>query len=150
MTKAEQKKKERKEKIDFINVAAKEVLKSIGKYLDDSARKCTVRLSISNSNRYFSFHRYCDDLSICIYQSGDIDFHFKEGFHSDIDMRVVHYETVPDDPKAVLEQLRTDVDLVVHSYLQYDWHCFMDYQWGSKNGDWRDKTRLFLKECKGL
>ena len=52
--------------------------------------------------------------------------------------------------KAVLDQLRTDVDLVVHSYLQYDWHCFMDYQWGSKNGDWRDKTRLFLKKCKGL
>ena len=151
MTKAEQKKLETKAKNDFIDAAANLVLESIGKHLTDRTEKCSIRMNMNGKNRYFNFGRYGENMRIAVYRTGDIDIRFNEAFHDNVDIRVVHYEDVPTDPEAALRQLKEDLYLVIESYLNYYWHGFMDYQWlSSLDMDWRERTKLFMEECKDL
>ena len=150
MTKAEQKKLEKQAKNDFIDTATNVVLSSIGKHLTDRTKKCAVRMNANGRNRYFNFERYGEHLRIAIYRSGDIDLRFHEACHSEVEIRAVHYENVPGDPDAAMEQLTVDIDMVVDCFMNYYWHGFMDYLCHVGDGDWRETVRIFQKECEQL
>ena len=151
MTKAEQKKLATKAKNDFIDAATNVVLSSIGKHLTDRTKKCAVRMNANGRNRYFNFERYGEHLRIAIYRTGDVDFRFHEFCHTEVEIRAVHYEDVPRNPEASLEQLKADIDMVIDSFLNYYWHGFMDYQWLSDTEmDWRERAKYFMEECKEL
>ena len=148
MTKAEQKKLETKARHEFIDAAAGVILTSIGKHLSDRTEKCSIRMNMNGKNRYFNFERFGQHLRIAVYTTGDIDFRFTESCHSTVDIRVVHYENVPENPKAALKQLKTDADLVIDSFLNYYWHGFMDYVCHIGDESWQDTVRVFQKECR--
>lgn len=151
MTKAEQKRLAKQAKDDFIDAATNMVLNSIGKHLIDRTKKCAVRMNANGRNRYFNFERYGEHLRIAIYRTGDIDFRFHEFCHTEVEIRAVHYENVPENPEAALSQLQTDIEMVVDCFLNYYWHAFMDYQWFSTlEMDWRERIQYFMEECKDL
>ena len=148
---AKQQNSEREEKAGFIKAASKAVLISIDKHLFNQAKKVSVNMTVYGQNRYFTLHRYCEDLKICIYRSGDIDFHFKEFSHNDVNVRVIHYETVPQDPEAALIQFSSDLDFVISCFMSEYCNGFMDYQASTSSDlDWRSRALLFLDECKNV
>ena len=150
MTKAEQKKLEKQAKNDFIDEATTVVLGSIGKHFTDRTEKCAVRMNVNGRNRYFNFERYGEHLRIAIYRSGDIDIRFHEACHSEVEIRAVHYENVPEDPDTAMKQLTADINMIVDCFMNYYWHGFMDYLCHVGDGDWRERVRFFMEECKEL
>jgi len=61
---AKQQNSEREEKAGFIKAASKAVLISIDKHLFNQAKKVSVNMTVYGQNRYFTLHRYCEDLKI--------------------------------------------------------------------------------------
>lgn len=127
MTKAEQKKAERKKRYDFVDEAAKIVLDEALAAIPHSGRKTQIRLNATNCNRYFYIHRYCEDLKFLIYRSGDIDIILHECCHKDAEARIVHYEEAAKNPNIALERFRDDVRKMVSDFMNLDWHYVMDY-----------------------
>lgn len=148
MTKAEQRAYEKEQKYSFIKQVTETVLKSIGESLVPNTTKVNIRLTVSGNNRYFDFHRYCEDMSICIYTNGNVSFCFKEFCHSDVNIQEVLYEELGDDKREYLKRIKEDVDLIITIYLHHYWHGFLDYMCHlEKESDWRDVAKSFLKEC---
>ena len=137
----------RKKKQEIVAQATKVVMDEVSSRLQTKMKESNleIRVKVQNNNRYFGLHRYGEDLRILVYQSGDVDCHFKDILHSDVSIRVIHYEDTIED-KDIMEQFRKDVELMVTCFFRYDWHIFMDYMSDMKERSWRDTMKMFIEE----
>lgn len=146
MTQAELRNQKFLTKQGFITAAAQCVAAKTIELLGGSRRQLKVELFAKNNNRYFNLQRYCESLSVKIYQSGEIDVTLKEFCHDDITLRLVTYAAAEPDPDAALQCFRDDISILIEDYITGDWHTLMDFlsqQLPGDDGsiDWRSAEK---------
>lgn len=146
MTKAEQKKKASQDKHAFITAAAQIIPRKALDLLSGSRRNLKVNLTVKNQYFYFNLHRFCEDLNVQIYRSGDIDVELREVTHNEIKIRLVFFEEAASDFEKAIGQFEKDITLLIEDFVNEDWHSLMDYmgEYTTTDGtDWRAADKAY-------
>ena len=100
----------------FTAQAVNETFQSLGNALQDFGSDVRLTMTISGHNRYLTLSKYQESFKVCIYKSGDIDFHFKDPVYGDVRLRMVSYPDV-NDLTATLQKFRNQLDWALNIFL---------------------------------
>lgn len=146
MTKSEKIKRE--EKKAFIDRAFHCAMEAVTHAAKLEAR-AQVRVLMQRGNRYIRCHRYCEDFSILIYKSGDIDIVFMEPCHGSVKIRIFEYNS--DNQNDFLIHFTEDLQDALEAYATVSMHIFLSYFPLTENpGEaWHDELLTTLEYMSG-
>ncbi len=128
MTKAEQKKLEKKNREALVKKAFGCVLDAIFEASGGLRGNPQIKVVMKNGSRYIRFHRYGQDFNVQIYGSGDVDIEFMEFCHDTRKYRVFEYDEDAGVQDAFLNQFEKDMHMVISEFIgAADWHTILDF-----------------------